>query len=207
MRLLVATRSEHKLSEIRQILAAVPGLEVVGLEQVGIPPDPNEDAIEAFDTFEENALAKARHFFSVSGVSTVADDSGIAVDALDGAPGVRSKRFAPDTGLDGQARDDANNGYLVGRLADVEPGARTARYVCVAALVESTGEPVFCRGEASGLIIETPRGTGGFGYDPHVLDPELGITFAEMTPEQKNARSHRGAAFRALATHLRERGG
>lgn len=205
MRLLVATRSAHKMKEIREILADVPGLTVLDLEEAGIPPDPAEDDIEAYETFEENALAKARHFFGLSGMPTVADDSGIQVDALDGAPGVRSKRFAPDAGLTGQARDDANNRYLVERLADVQPAERTARYVCVAALVEDGADPVFLRGEAPGVIVDEPRGTGGFGYDPHVLDTELGLTFAEMSPEQKNARSHRGAAFRTLAAFLRER--
>jgi XTP/dITP diphosphohydrolase len=207
MRLLVATRSAHKMREIRQILADVPDLAVLDLDEAGIRVDPAEESIEVHDTFEDNAAAKARYFFRLSGIPTVADDSGIEVDALGGAPGVCSKRFAPDTGLDGQERDDANNRYLLSRLAEVAPGARTARYVCVAALVEDGAEPVFTRGEAPGLIVDEPRGSGGFGYDPHVLDRELGVTFAEMRPEQKNARSHRGAAFRALADLLRERAG
>lgn len=205
MRLLVATRSAHKMGEIRRILADVPDLTVLDLDDAGIPPDPAEDDIEAFHTFEENALAKANHFFGLVGIPTVADDSGIEVDALGGAPGVRSKRFAPDTGLDGQARDDANNRYLVEQLASVPREARTARYVCVAALVEAGQEPVLLRGEAGGLILDAPRGHGGFGYDPFVFDPELGRTFAEMTAEEKNARSHRGAAFRALGRVLQER--
>jgi XTP/dITP diphosphohydrolase len=203
MRLLVATRSAHKMAEIRQILADVPGLMVLDLDQAGIAPDPAEDDIEAFDTFEENALAKAKHFFGLAGMPTVADDSGISVDALGGAPGVRSKRFAPDTGLDGQERDDANNRYLVGKLEGVDPADRTARYVCVAALVDGDGEPILLRGEAPGVVLDEPRGGGGFGYDPFILDTELGITFAEMSPEQKNTRSHRGAAFAALADVLR----
>jgi len=203
MKLLVATRSTHKMEEIRQILADVPGLTVLDLGDVGIPKDAVEDELEVFDTFEDNALAKARHFFGRAGIPTVADDSGIEIDALGGAPGVRSKRFAPDTGLDGQARDDANNRYMLEKLAGVEPEARTARYVCAAALLEDGADPVFCRGEAPGVILPAPRGSGGFGYDPYVLDTELGVTFAEMSPDQKNARSHRGAAFRALAVALR----
>ena len=207
MKLLVATRSRHKMKEIRQILANVPGLTVLDLDEAGIAEDPVEDDLEVFDTFAENALAKARHFREIAGIPTVADDSGIEIDALGGRPGVRSKRFAPDTGLEGQARDDANNRYMLEQLASVEPDARTARYVCVAALlVGDDSDPVYCRGEAPGVIVETPRGSGGFGYDPHVLDTELGITFAEMSPEQKNARSHRGAAFRKLANALREAG-
>jgi len=205
MRLLVATRSAPKMSEIRQILSDVPGLHVLDLDDAGVPADPAEDDIEAYETFEENALAKARHFFGVTRIPTVADDSGIEVDALEGAPGVRSKRFAPDTDLDGQERDDANNRYLVERLAGVAPKDRTARYVCVAALVEGRGEPVFLRGEAEGVVLDSPRGRGGFGYDPYVLDTELGRTFAEMSPQEKNTRSHRGAAFRALGRLLRER--
>jgi XTP/dITP diphosphohydrolase len=203
MRLLVATRSAHKMAEIRQILSDVPGLMVLDLDQAGIAPDPAEDDIEAFDTFEENALAKAEHFFGLAGMPTVADDSGISVDALGGAPGVRSKRFAPDTGLDGQQRDDANNRYLVEKLEGVDPADRTAHYVCVAALVDGDGEPILLRGEAPGVVLDEPRGGGGFGYDPFILDTELGITFAEMSPEQKNTRSHRGAAFAALAAVLR----
>jgi len=194
------------MREIRQILADVSGLTVLDLDEAGIPEDPAEDDLEVYDTFEENALAKARHFFGLAGIPTVADDSGIAVDALGGAPGVRSKRFAPDQGLDGQVRDDANNRHLVGQLADVPPAERTARYVCVAALVEDGAKPLFCRGEAPGVILDEPRGTGGFGYDPYVLDTDLGRTFAEMAPAEKNARSHRGAAFRALARALQERG-
>jgi XTP/dITP diphosphohydrolase len=205
MRLLVATRSAHKMREIRRILADVPGLTVLDLDEAGIAEDPVEADLEVYDTFEENALAKARHFFGLAGIATVADDSGIAVDALGGAPGVRSKRFAPDTGLEGQARDDANNHYLVEQLAGVPASERTARYVCVAALVEDGREPVFCRGEAPGIVLERPRGEGGFGYDPYMLDPELGRTFAELAPEEKNARSHRGAAFRALARVLKAR--
>jgi XTP/dITP diphosphohydrolase len=205
MKLLVATRSAHKIVEIRQILAAVPDLEVLDLDDAGIAPDPAEDDLEVYETFEENALAKAEYFFGLAGVPTVADDSGVEVDALGGAPGVRSKRFAPDTGLDGQERDDANNRHLVASLAGVPPERRTARYVCVAALVEAGRAPAFLRGEAPGLVLDAPRGRGGFGYDPFMLDPSLGVTFAEMEPDQKNERSHRGAAFEALGVLLSER--
>jgi XTP/dITP diphosphohydrolase len=195
------------MAEIRQILGGVPGLTVLDLDEANIPLDPAEDDLEVYETFEDNALAKAEHFFGLSGIPTVADDSGIVVDALDGAPGVRSKRFAPEAGLDGQERDDANNRYLVQRLMGVEPEARTARYVCVAALVGEGRESVLLRGEAPGVVIDEPRGRGGFGYDPYILDAELGITFAEMSREQKNERSHRGSAFRALARVLMERAG
>jgi XTP/dITP diphosphohydrolase len=210
MRLLVATRSTGKMKEIRRILGTVPGLQVVGPEDVGIAPDRAEDDLEPFDTFEENALSKARWFAERSGLPTVADDSGIEVDALGGAPGVRSKRFAADRGGVGVERrglpvDDANNRTLVACLADVPLEKRSARYVCVAALVEPGRAPLVVRGTAPGLIIDEPRGGGGFGYDPHMLDTQLEKTFAEMHPSEKDARSHRGKAFRALASALSER--
>lgn len=200
--LLVATRSAGKMREIRRILAAVPGLRVLDLDEAGIPVSAEEDHLEPHDTFEENARSKARYFHRLSGLPTVADDSGIEVDALGGAPGVRSKRFAPAAGLTGHAQDEANNRHLVDRLRDVPLEARTARYVCVAALVDGSGRAWVTRGEAAGRIVDEPRGTGGFGYDPHVYVPELGRTFAELSPEEKDARSHRGAAFRALAAAL-----
>lgn len=204
MRLLVATRSAHKLREIRKILGPVPGVEVVGLEDVGIPWSPEEEDLEPHDTFRENAASKARYFHRRSGLPTVADDSGLEVDALDGRPGVRSKRFAPDRGLEGLERDRANNRHLIRLLDGVPPEERTARYVCVAALVqEGEGAPVrYFRGEAPGKIVDEAKGEGGFGYDPHFYDPELQRTFAQIPGEEKNARSHRGRAFRALAAHL-----
>lgn len=206
MDLLVATRSAGKMREIRRILASVPGLRVLDLDEAGIPESPEEEELEPYATFEENARSKARYFFERSGIPTVADDSGIVVDALGGAPGVRSKRFAP-AARSGEGQDEANNRYLVERLAGVPAEQRTARYVCVAVLVDGSGRELVTRGEAEGRIVDTPRGSGGFGYDPHVLVPELDVTFAELTPDGKDARSHRGAAFRALAAHLAEGAG
>jgi non-canonical purine NTP pyrophosphatase (RdgB/HAM1 family) len=208
LEVLVATRSAGKIREIRRILSGVPGLVVRDLDELGIDSDPAEDDLEPYESFEENALSKARYFFEKSGIPTVADDSGIEVDALDGAPGVRSKRFAPEArvergGLTGQALDDANNRHLVELLAKVTPADRTARYVCVAVLVEGDADPLVIRGEAPGVIVHEPHGSGGFGYDPFVFDPEVGKTFAEMSGEEKDARSHRGNAFRALAAELR----
>lgn len=205
MELVVATRSAHKMREIRRILADVPDLVVLDLDQVGVTYDPVEEHLEPHDTFEANARSKAEYFHARTGKPTVADDSGLAVDALDGAPGVRSKRFAPDTGLGGQARDDANNRHLVSRLTGVPENRRTARYVCVAVMVADDRPEIVTRGEAEGRIVDEARGDGGFGYDPHFLDPELGRTFAEISEAEKNARSHRGRAFRALAERLRER--
>jgi XTP/dITP diphosphohydrolase len=200
------------MREIRRILDEVQGLEVLDLDQAGIPYDSAEEELEPFDSFEENALSKACWFHERSGLPVVADDSGISVDAIGGAPGVRSKRFAQDAGassvgLEGQELDDANNRQLVLSLAGVPHERRTARYVCVAALVSPGVEPLLLRGEAPGVILDLPRGSGGFGYDPFVLDPELNKTFAEMTSTEKDARSHRGAAFRALAQALADRTG
>ncbi len=207
MRLLLATRSAHKAEEIRRILGPVPGVELVDLDEAGIPQSPEEEHLEPWDTFEANARSKARWFQERSGLPTLADDSGLEVDALGGAPGVRSKRFAPvDEGVSGLARDLANNTHLLKRLQGVPAEERTARYVCVAVLDTGDGEPLVVRGEAPGAILEAGRGEGGFGYDPLFFDPELGRTFAQISQDEKNARSHRGRAFRALATRLREVG-
>jgi len=219
MKLLLATRSAHKVVEIRRILRDVPDLEVIDLNGAGIDYEAEEEDLEPYDTFEENALSKARYFHRKSGLPTVADDSGLVVDALGGAPGVRSKRFAPvDDDVEGEERDRANNEYLMDRLEGVPLPERSARYVCVAALMgigdedgaaPDAAEVHYFRGEAPGLILGRPKGWGGFGYDPLFFDETLGLTFAQIEPEQKNARSHRGRAFRALGAWLegREEGG
>lgn len=200
------------MREIRRILDDLPGLRVLDLNDLGIDASPDEDALEPFDSFEENALSKASYFQRKAGIATVADDSGIEVDVLDGAPGVRSKRFAVDSGmpgadrLDGLDLDLANNRCLVEGVRAVAPEERTARYVCVAVLMWPDGSHEVFRGEAPGLIVEDPQGEGGFGYDPHVLDVALGKTFAEMTGTEKDARSHRGAAFRQLRVRLEDEG-
>jgi XTP/dITP diphosphohydrolase len=201
--LVLATRSTHKMQEIRKILEVVPDLRVLDLTEAGVPYDAAEEDLEPYDTFEENAASKASYFQELTGLSTVADDSGIEIDLLGGAPGVRSKRFAPDRGFVGFALDQANNEHLLASLGDAPPADRTARYVCVAVL--NRGDPddvTIVRGEAPGRILNAPQGSGGFGYDPLFLDEELGKTFAEIAPEEKNARSHRGKAFRALAERL-----
>lgn len=207
MKLLVATRSRHKVAEIREILADVPDLQLLDLEDAGVPETAEEEHLEPHQTFEENAISKASYFLGVTGLPTVADDSGLEVRALGGAPGVRSKRFAPAETLEGLARDRANNRYLLERLRALGAADRGARYVCAAAMVEEGRPPLVLRGEAHGVIIDEPRGEGGFGYDAHVLDPDLGVTFAEMSAVEKNRRSHRGKAFAALADELRARTG
>ncbi len=192
--------------EIRRILGAVPGLRLIDLDSAGIPKDPAEEELEPYDTFEENARSKADYFHAKSGIPTVADDSGLAVDALHGAPGVRSKRFAPEQGLNGKELDQANNDHLMVQLGDLDLAVRTGRYVCAAVLVGATEAPLVVRGEAEGLIVGQPRGQAGFGYDPYFFDPEIGKTFAELDVVRKNERSHRGKAFRALADELMARG-
>jgi XTP/dITP diphosphohydrolase len=204
--LLVATRSLDKMMEIQRILGAVPGLRLIGLDSAGIARDPAEEELEPYETFEENARSKAQYFHSKSGMPTVADDSGLAIDALGGAPGVRSKRFAPDQGLHGEELDQANNDHLMAQLGDLDLAERTGRYVCAAVLIGATEVPLVVRGEAEGLILGQPRGQAGFGYDPYFFDSKIGKTFAELDILQKNERSHRGKAFRALADELIARG-
>ncbi|MCK6502941.1 RdgB/HAM1 family non-canonical purine NTP pyrophosphatase [Myxococcota bacterium] len=186
--LVVATTNPHKLDEIHAILAqaGLPGVEVVGLDRWPDLPEPPEDG----DTFQANALQKARFVHQRLGLPVVADDSGLEVDALGGAPGVRSKRYTP------QATADSNNTRLLRELLGVED--RSARFRCVLALVTDRGEAT-ADGSCEGCITSSPRGAGGFGYDP-LFEPRdhPGRTLAELSPDQKNAISHRGRAFRQL---------
>jgi XTP/dITP diphosphohydrolase len=202
-RILIATRSAGKIRELVPMLTAAQFVPFT-LDALGIGETAEEDAVEAFETFEENALAKARHFAAlVPEIAVLADDSGLAVDALGGAPGVRSKRWSA-SGLTGQANDDANNAKLLASIADTLL-PRAARYVCVAAIVwpERTsmrlGE-LTARGECAGTITREPRGANGFGYDPYFLSDELGMTFGEAPIVAKEAISHRGRAVRLALT-------
>jgi XTP/dITP diphosphohydrolase len=207
---LLATRSQGKLRELREIFAHF-GLEVVDLSTLGIPELDAEDNLEAFETFEENALAKTRYFHEASGgLPTFGDDSGMCVDALGGEPGVYSKRWSGRDDITGPALDAANNQKLVRRMeqARAEQGdsfTDSARYVAVAAFKDLHGEE-FRRGEIEGRVIETPRGAGGFGYDPYFEAPDLGGTFAESPMERTAKFSHRSRAFHALLGALRAQG-
>lgn len=201
--LLVATRSSDKLDEIRAITRAV-RIPFVTLRDLGIEPAAAEDEIESLDTFIGNAFAKARYFAALTGMRTLADDSGLAVAALQGGPGVRSKRFASDryavdATISGRDLDQANNELLLkslGSLAD-----RAARYVSAVAFVD--GPRAFgAIGTVHGEIALAPRGSGGFGYDPLFFLPALGKTFAELTRAEKNQCSHRAVAMRAIASQL-----
>lgn len=211
IRVLLATRSTDKLREIHQILQPS-GFELVSLRDLGIQPSPEEDEIEAFDTFRENAAAKARYFLRLSGLPSLADDSGVAVDALGGAPGVRSKRFASDAGAagaddaasdaaaEGGELDRANNALLLRRLGDTPPNERTARYVCAAVLALPRQGVIGSIGTCEGRILESPRGTGGFGYDPLFAPLGSDLSFGQLDSAAKNLVSHRARAFRAIAS-------
>jgi XTP/dITP diphosphohydrolase len=209
-RFLLATRSEGKLRELREIFSEF-GVEAVDLATIGIPETARENHLEEFETFEENALAKARYFFELSGgIPTFGDDSGMCVDALGGEPGVYSKRWSGREDLERSELDTANNAKLVARMraARAEQGGRftdAARYVSVAAFKDGVGE-LTRRGEIEGRVIENPRGTGGFGYDPYFEAPELGGTFGESSIKNTAAGSHRARAFRALLGALRLEG-
>lgn len=201
-RLVVATRNPGKVREIHAMLAGLGGYDVVGLADLAIPESPDEDAVEAFDSFEENALAKARYFAEKTGLLALADDSGICVDALGGAPGVRSRRFAAADVARGERQDDANNRHLLHLLRDVEDDARTARYVCAAALAWPDGRDLVRTGSCEGVLLHAPRGQGGFGYDPLFYLEGEGMTFGELPAGRKNALSHRGRAVRAVVDAL-----
>jgi XTP/dITP diphosphohydrolase len=178
------------------------GIAIVDLDEAGVTASAVEEQVESGDTFEENALAKARYFASVARRPAAADDSGLEVLSLGGRPGVRSKRWSGRTDLSGLALDRANNAHLLDALQGFDD--RRARYVCVAAFVGGDRELTF-RGEVEGIILRDPRGAGGFGYDPYFLSDELGMTFAEASIQEKERVSHRGRAFRALIAGLRQR--
>ena len=201
-KILLATRSAGKLRELNGILAEA-GLEGMTLDEARVPVSDDEEHIEVFSTFEENALAKARYFNRLTGLPTMADDSGLSVDALGGAPGVWSKRYSVRNDLSGQALDDANNEKLLRELSGV--GDRRARYSCAAAFADGPLEAVAI-GEVYGSIVDHPRGSEGFGYDPYFFSTELEKTFGEASVAEKQVVSHRGRAFRKLAAALRERG-
>lgn len=190
--ILIATGNRGKMREIAAVLADLP-VQWLSLADIGPIPQPVEDG----ETFMANAEKKARHYSRRSGLWTLADDSGLEVDALGGRPGVLSARYA------GEPCDDlANNRKLIGELADVPTEKRTARFRCAIALAD--GAKIIARGEGAieGRIVDDPRGGNGFGYDPHFLVPQLGRTTAELAPEHKNRISHRGQAVRALREQL-----
>jgi len=195
-RLVIASNNAGKLRELSAILAPL-GLETVAQGELGVP-----EAEEPHPTFVENALAKARNGARHTGLPALADDSGLCVDALGGAPGVHSAYFAGHEG-ERAARDCANNALLVEKLAGVAD--RSAHYTCVVVMVRSADdpEPVICEGRWKGEIILSPKGAGGFGYDPYFLLPSHGLTAAELPAQVKNRLSHRAIAVARLAARLR----
>lgn len=194
-KIVIASNNPGKLREIGQILAQL-GIEALPQGAFGVP-----DCPEPHVTFVENCIAKARHAAAHTGLPALADDSGICVDALNGAPGVYSARYA------GEPKSDArNNAKLVEALQG--EANRRAHYYCVMVYLRypDDPEPLIAEGRWYGEIIDTPRGSGGFGYDPYFLVPELNRTGAELSAEEKNAISHRGQALRALVEKLRALG-
>ena len=198
MDIVLASRNKKKIAELEAILSDVlPDLRIHSLDDVGFEGDIVEDG----SSFAENALIKARTAMEASGgrYVGVGDDSGLCVDALDGAPGIYSARYAGEHG-----DDAANNAVLLQNLKDIPYEQRTARFVCTIACVFPDGREITVRGETEGLILTEPRGEGGFGYDPLFYSVPFQKTFAELTSLEKNAISHRGRALAALALRLKE---
>ena len=194
--MVIASGNPGKLREFRELLADLP-FEVIAQGDLGIgTPE------ETGSSFLENATLKARHAAKAAGGAAIADDSGLEVDALGGSPGIHSARYA---GLD--ADEAANNTKLLAALVGIRPEARSARYRCVLVFVAGAADPrpLTAEGVWEGRIIDSPRGSNGFGYDPYFWLPDLGLTAAELSPAEKNFRSHRGVALRALRRELAAR--
>jgi XTP/dITP diphosphohydrolase len=192
-RIVLASNNKGKLREFSELLAGL-HLEVIPQAQLGV-----SEAEETGLTFVENAIIKARHAAKLTGLPALADDSGIEVDALNGAPGIYSARFS------GQgATDQSNNDQLLRRLEQVPDDQRNARYQCIIVLMRNADDPtpIICQGSWEGRILRAPRGTGGFGYDPIFYVPTHGCSSGELDPAEKNRISHRGIALRALLDAL-----
>ncbi len=196
IRVVLATGNAHKVGEVQRILGALSAdIEVLALSAWPDAPTPVEDGL----TFAENALIKARSAAAHTGLPAIADDSGICVDALNGMPGIYSARWGGEHG-----RDAENLALLLAQVRDVPAARRGASFVCAAALATPDGHERVVEGTVDGVLTTEPRGTGGFGYDPAFLPHGYDRTTAELDPEEKDAISHRGAAFRALAPIVRE---
>ncbi|MBY5939244.1 RdgB/HAM1 family non-canonical purine NTP pyrophosphatase [Marinobacter nauticus] len=193
-KLVIASNNKGKIAELTDLLAPL-GLQPVAQGELGV-----SEAEEPAVTFVENAIIKARHAARVTGLPALADDSGLAVDALDGRPGVRSARFAGE-----EATDNDNVEALLAALKDTPEAERSAQFHCVLVYLRHADDPtpIICHGRWPGRILAEPRGQGGFGYDPVFLVPEHGCSAAELTREQKGRISHRGRALASLLDHLR----
>lgn len=197
MRVVLASQNRHKLKEISQIVEKL-DIELVLQSDLGISIDVEENGT----TFEENSLIKAQAVMKATGLPALADDSGIAVDALNGAPGVYSARYGFDSSLD----DWGRLLLLLENTEKVPDGQRQAQFVCVITLANPDGSVIQARGEVHGELLREPAGTGGFGYDPIFYYPPFGKTLAEVSPEQKNQVSHRARALNVLYDKLKEAG-
>ncbi len=186
MKIVIATRNPGKLREMRALFTTDDAVEIIPLDGFGDIPD----AIEDGASFEQNALKKARHVASLTGLPALADDSGLVIDALGGEPGIRSARYGP-AGAD----DHERNNLVLERMGNVPDGERTARFVCVIAISLPGGKDYFAYGECAGEIARQARGEGGFGYDPIFFLPGRGKTMAEIPSEEKNRISHRSKAL------------
>lgn len=195
MKIVLASNNAHKLQELRAILTTL-GMEVVAQRDMGITVEPNENGT----TFEENSYIKAKTIMDCCGLPTIADDSGLMVDALDGAPGVYSARFGGERCKSDRDRLE----YLLELMQEVPDERRTARFVSVITLLTPDGKKIVARGECPGTILHEPKGENGFGYDPVFYVAEAGCTFAQLPAEQKNRISHRARALAAFAQQVRK---
>ena len=193
--IVAASRNQHKIKEIEAITAKF-GMRIIPRDEAGVP---SVEIEEDGETFEENSFKKASEIMKLCGKITLADDSGLMVDYLGGAPGVYSARFAGEDG-----NDEKNNQKLLTLLADVPPKEKTARFVSVITMVFPDGKTLVARGECPGRIISAPAGDNGFGYDPLFVPDGYDKTFAQLTPEEKNSISHRAAALKELEKLLDE---
>ncbi len=194
MKLVLASNNAHKLEELRDILQTL-GMEVISQKEAGIFVEPVEDGL----TFEENSYIKAKTIMDACGLPTIADDSGLMVDALNGEPGIHSARYG---GEDCKTDKDRLE-YLLSRMETVAEEDRSAKFVSVITMLTPAGKKTVARGECPGIILRKPAGENGFGYDPVFYVPEAGCTFAQLSSEQKNAISHRARALKAFAELIR----
>ena len=197
MKVVLASKNAHKLKEISKITEKF-DMELVLESQVGVDIDVEETG----STFEENSFIKAEAVMKATGLPALADDSGIAVDALNGEPGIYSARYGFDPSLDDWGRLE----LLLKNTEQVPDGSRQAQFVCVITLVTPEGQVIQARGEAHGELLRQPAGEGGFGYDPIFYYPPLGKSFAELSPEEKNQVSHRAQALKLFYEKLKEAG-
>ena len=195
MKVILASKNQHKLTELSAILSGL-GFEIALESEYGLDIDVDETGT----TFEENSLLKAETVMKASGLPVLADDSGLMVDSLDGAPGVYSARY-------GHKNSDAERiGYLLANLKDVPAGSRAAKFVCVITLVTPEGQTIQARGEVHGMLLRAPAGENGFGYDPIFYYPPFGKSLAQVSPEEKNQVSHRANALKVFYEKLKEAG-